>query len=64
MERARAAGAHISQEPEDQFYGDRTYRAIDPEGHVWVFTQPVRAVSVAEQEAATGLKIATSLEGA
>lgn len=61
-ERARAAGAKISQEPADQFYGDRTYRAIDPEGHVWVFTQPSIAVSIADHEAASGLKIRTSLK--
>src|SRR5579862_9787988 len=30
-ERARAAGARITQEPETQFYGARTYRALDPE---------------------------------
>ena len=30
--RAREAGAEILQEPETQFYGDRTYRARDPEG--------------------------------
>jgi uncharacterized glyoxalase superfamily protein PhnB len=54
-ERARAAGAAISQEPEDQFYGARTYRAIDPEGHVWVFRQTLREVPTAEMEAATGL---------
>ena len=43
-ERARAAGATIAAEPEDQFYGDRTYRAIDPEGHRWTFaaTRPRR----------------------
>ena len=35
--RAKAAGARIEQEPEDQFYGDRTYRARDPEGHIWNF---------------------------
>ena len=55
--RAKAAGAAIAQEPSDQFYGDRIYRAIDPEGHVWIFSQPVRDVPIAEQEAATGLKI-------
>src|SRR5436190_8908705 len=36
-ERARAAGAVITAEPEDQFYGARVYRALDPEGHVWNF---------------------------
>jgi uncharacterized glyoxalase superfamily protein PhnB len=58
---ARAAGARIVDEPADQFYGARTYRALDPEGHVWNFTQDVRVVSGAEMEAATGLKIHTSL---
>jgi uncharacterized glyoxalase superfamily protein PhnB len=62
--RARAAGAQIAQEPEDQFYGDRIYRAIDPEGHVWIFSQPVREVPIADQEAATGLTIRNSLEEA
>ncbi len=55
--RARAAGATIVQEPEDQFYGDRTYRAKDPEGHVWTFGQSVRYVSREDAEKASGLKI-------
>lgn len=61
-ERARAAGARITAEPEDQFYGDRTYRAMDPEGHIWNFSQSVRVVSGEEMEKASGLKISTSLE--
>jgi len=36
-ERAKKAGAEIIQAPETQFYGDRTYRARDPEGHIWTF---------------------------
>jgi uncharacterized glyoxalase superfamily protein PhnB len=56
-ERARAAGAVIVQPPTEQFYGDRTYRARDPEGHLWTFAQHVRDVSQAEAEQATGLKI-------
>lgn len=55
--RARAAGAEILQEPEDQFYGDRTYRARDPEGHVWTFGQTVRQVSRADAEKTSGLEI-------
>lgn len=54
--RARAAGATIAMEPADQFYGDRTYVAVDHEGHHWTFSQPVKAVSVADMEKATGLK--------
>jgi uncharacterized glyoxalase superfamily protein PhnB len=56
-ERARAAGAVIAVEPADQFYGDRTYRAVDLEGHVWTFAQHVRDVTRAEAEAAIGAKI-------
>jgi uncharacterized glyoxalase superfamily protein PhnB len=39
---ARDNGAKIAQEPADQFYGDRTYVADDPEGHRWFFAQHVR----------------------
>jgi uncharacterized glyoxalase superfamily protein PhnB len=56
-EHARAAGAVILREPEDQFYGDRTYMAKDPEGHVWTFAQNLRYVSREEAEKASGLKI-------
>ena len=54
---ARAAGAVVVQEPEDQFYGDRTYRTSDPEGHNWTFGQNIREVSEKDMEAATGLKV-------
>ncbi|NSX12547.1 VOC family protein [Cupriavidus taiwanensis] len=56
-ERARAAGAVILREPQDEFYGDRTYTARDAEGHVWTFGQTVRKVTKAEAEQASGLKI-------
>ncbi len=45
-DRALAAGATIAQPPTDQFYGDRNYRAIDPEGHRWTFATHVRDVAV------------------
>ena len=61
-ERARAAGARVTQAPADQFYGARTYRALDPEGHVWNFQQASAEVSVAAMEAASGLRITTSFE--
>src|SRR5215510_6087245 len=56
-ERARAAGAAILAEPEDQFYGDRTYRVLDVEGHHWTFGAYARDVSRAEAEAAIGQPI-------
>lgn len=49
---ARAAGARIAEELADQFYGDRNYRTVDPEGHHWIFTQHVRDVSPEELKAA------------
>jgi uncharacterized glyoxalase superfamily protein PhnB len=58
---ARAAGARITEEPADQFYGDRTYRAMDPEGHIWNFSEVVAAVSGEEVHEAAGLKVHTSL---
>jgi uncharacterized glyoxalase superfamily protein PhnB len=51
-EHARAAGAVITQEPADQFYGARTYRARDPEGHVWCFSEFRRQVSEQEMQRA------------
>ena len=55
--RAKAAGAEILAEPETQFYGDRTYRCRDLEGHIWTVSQTVQAVTREEAEAASGLKI-------
>jgi uncharacterized glyoxalase superfamily protein PhnB len=45
FERAREAGATIVEKPTDQFYGDRRYRAVDPEGHHWSFAQHVRDIA-------------------
>lgn len=56
-ERARAAGATIVAAPETQFYGDRSYRCRDLEGHMWTIAQTVSAVTREEAEAASGLKI-------
>lgn len=50
--RAVAAGAEITEELADQFYGDRVYRALDPEGHRWSFHERIREVSEAEMQAA------------
>ena len=58
-ERARKADAEILQEPETQFYGDRTYRARDPEGHIWTFGQTVKAMSPEDWDKAGGVKTQT-----
>lgn len=54
-ERARKAGAKIAMEPSTQFYGDRTYRAVDPEGHIWSFGQTVKQLTPAEWDQAMGV---------
>jgi PhnB protein len=43
--RAREAGATLVGEPVDQPYGDRSYRAVDPEGGRWLFATHVRDVA-------------------
>jgi uncharacterized glyoxalase superfamily protein PhnB len=45
--RARAAGARIVDEPVlhdygDAYWADRSYGALDPEGHLWWFSERVR----------------------
>jgi uncharacterized glyoxalase superfamily protein PhnB len=47
-ERARGAGAEITEEPADQEYGERRFSAVDPEGHTWFFAQPIREVAPEE----------------
>jgi uncharacterized glyoxalase superfamily protein PhnB len=58
---ARAAGARITREPEDQFYGDRTYSAVDLEGHDWSFAKPIQQMSLNDMARAGGVEIKTSL---
>ena len=46
--RARAAGARIVDEPSvhdygDDYWADRSYGALDPEGHMWWFSQRLRS---------------------
>jgi uncharacterized glyoxalase superfamily protein PhnB len=57
---AAAAGAEILQPPETQFYGARTYRCRDLEGHIWTVSADVEAVSIEEMEKRSGLKIAVA----
>ena len=53
-ERARKAGAEIMQEPSTQFYGDRTYRARDAEGHIWTFGVTLQEMTPADWDKAAG----------
>ena len=48
--RASAAGARIMREPRTSDYGDdywvdRSYGALDPEGHLWWFMQRLRSAN-------------------
>lgn len=60
--RARTAGAEVIAAPETQFYGDRTYRAKDPEGHIWTFGVTVEAKTAAEWDAEGGFTTKTRLD--
>lgn len=53
-EHARKAGAEIIQEPETQFYGDRTYRCRDLEGHIWTFGVTIQKMSSSDWDKAAG----------
>jgi len=44
-QRARSAGAKITSELAEHFYGDRVYECVDPEGHRWKFAQHIRDVN-------------------
>ena len=55
--RAQSAGAEILMAPETQFYGDRTYRCRDLEGHIWTIGQAVETVTREQAQDASGLKI-------
>jgi uncharacterized glyoxalase superfamily protein PhnB len=47
-ERARAHGARIVMEPTDFEYGERQYRAEDPAGHQWTFSETLADVAPEE----------------
>lgn len=51
VERATAMGAKIVMPPQNQFWGDRTARLIDPAGHVW--TVASRIEETTEERRAT-----------
>ena len=46
---AKRLGAEILEAPNDTEYGHRRYRASDPEGHEWCFTQELKAHRVANR---------------
>jgi PhnB protein len=49
--RAVAAGAETLLPPQDQFWGDRTCRVLDPSGHVWTIASRIQETSAEERAA-------------
>ncbi len=47
--RAVAVGAKVLMAPQDQFWGDRTCRIMDPSGHVWTIATRVEETSAEER---------------
>lgn len=45
FQRAVAAGAKVTMEPKDQFYGQRSAKFTDPFGHEWGLGQEIEKVS-------------------
>lgn len=50
--RAKKAGATVTMEPEDMFWGDRYAKVTDPFGHEWAFATHLRDVTPEEMEKA------------
>lgn len=48
LERARAHGATVVDEPTDHVYGERQCSFRDPGGHLWTLTQTLRDVDPAQ----------------
>lgn len=49
-ERAVAAGATLLMKPQDQFYGERSAKVLDPFGHEWYLGQHIEDVSPEEMQ--------------
>ena len=54
---AKANGATIISEPTDEFWGGRIYRAKDPEGHRWEFSERGRELAASEWKLPPGIKM-------
>ena len=49
-QRAVAAGAKLLMEPQDQFYGERSSKILDPFGHEWLLGSQIEDVSREEMQ--------------
>ena len=50
IEKAVTAGAKILLPAKDQFWGDRTGRIMDSEGHVWTISSRIEETTASERE--------------
>ncbi len=48
--RAIAAGAKLIMEPQDQFYGERSSKVLDPFGHEWLLGSQIEDVTPEEMQ--------------
>ena len=51
VERAVALGARVLTPAQDQFWGDRTARIIDPSGHVWTVASRIEETTETQRAA-------------
>jgi PhnB protein len=49
VERAVATGATVLVPPQDQFWGDRTARILDPSGHVWIVASRIEETTESQR---------------
>ena len=61
--RARDGGARILSPPQDGFWGGRIYRAADPDGHHWEFSQRGRDLDARLWRLPPGVRIGVRREG-
>ena len=47
-EAVKRAGVEILLEPVEEFYGDRVFMFLDPDGYEWKISQPIRQVAPEE----------------
>ncbi|QDU63257.1 Glyoxalase-like domain protein [Planctomycetes bacterium Pan216] len=50
VKQAVAAGATLTMEPQDQFYGERAAKLLDPFGHEWMLGSHIEDVSPEEMQ--------------
>ncbi len=49
---AKAAGAEVTQEPTDEFWGMRDWGIVDPDGYGWMISKEIAKPSEAEMREA------------